>query len=220
MDTTQNLLTKTLALFVFLSLSNTSIAGEHNVIELAGRLNIVGSDGTPTNDVLGYGLVGHYQLSQEWYVGITLDISPEFDFERPATEVGIIQDPAVEDIDSVGNSTALIGFIERRYPNKSGNLLWFWNLGLGFANLDFEDATGPVQGGGAFNITTIADTETLITSSVGMQQRINDHWSARYAFSLDQHLADWTVTDSVSGNTAKIGNYAIYGIRIGMNYAF
>lgn len=220
MNITQSLISKTFSVVFILTLSSTSIASEHNSMELGARLNIVGSDGTPTNDMLGYGLVGHYQLTQEWYVGFTLDISPKFDFERTAAVVGIIQDPAVKDIDSVGDSTALTGFIERRYPSESGSLQWFWNVGLGFANVDFDNASGPVQGGGTFDITTNADTETLITSSIGMQQRINDNWSARYAFSYDQHLADWTVTDNISSATAKVSDYGIYGIRVGMNYAF
>jgi hypothetical protein len=123
-------------------------------------------------------------------------------------------------IDAVGTSIAISGFIERRYPSESVKFQWFWNVGAGLASLDFDNATGPVQGGGTFDISTSADTEFLITSSVGILQRINQNWSASYRFSLDQHIADWTVTDSVSGNTAKIDDYAIYGLRIGLNYAF
>ncbi len=214
------LLSKSLTLGFLLSLSNTLIAGEHNQMELAGRLNIVGSDGTPTNDMLGYGLVGHYKLSNDWYVGFTLDYSPNFDFENTAAVVGIVQDPAVDAIDSVGSSSALTGFIERRYSSESVNFQWFWNIGAGFATLDFKNATGPVQGGGSFDISTQADTEILITSSIGMQQHINQNWSARYTLSYDQHLADWTVTDSISSATAKVSDYAIYGLRIGLKRRF
>jgi len=218
----RNKLLQTLALAFLLTLSNSLMADQHSRWELGANFNIVGSDGDPTNDMLGYGLIGHYQLSNDWYTGFVLDISPEFDFERTASAAGIVQDPTVEVIDAIGNSTAITAFIERRYPSESGNFQWFWNVGGGFANVDFDNATGPTAGGpfSTFDISTRADTEILITSSVGMQQRINNNWSARYAFSLDQHFADWTVTDSVSGNTAKVGDYAIYGLRVGMNYAF
>ena len=220
MNITQRLLSKALTLAFILPITNSLIASDSGGMELGGRLNIVGSDGTPTNDMLGYGLIGHYHLSNNWYLGLTLDISPEFDFEHTAAVVGVIQDPAVKVIDAVGTSSALTGFIERRYPGASGNFLWFWNVGAGFANVDFDNVTGPVQGGGTFDISTSAETEILLTGSVGLQQRIDENWSARYTFSLDQHFADWTVTDSVSGNTAKIDDYAIYGIRLGMNYRF
>ena len=220
MNITLGLISRILLTVFVLFLSPNLMASEHNTVELAARLNIVGSDGTPTNDMLGYGLVGHYKLSNEWYAGFTLDISPNFDFERTAAVVGITQDPSVEVIDAIGTSTALSGFIERRYQSESGNFQWFWNVGAGMAKLDFDNATGPVQGGGNFDISTIADTEILITSSIGMQQQINDNWSARYSFSYDKHLADWTVTDSISSATAKVGDYAIYGLRFGLNRRF
>lgn len=209
-----------MAIVYLLLVSNVLMANEHSKWELGANFNIVGSDGTPTNDMLGFGFVGHYQLSNDWYTGFVLDYSPDFDFEHTAAVVGVVQDPAVKVIDAIGTSTAITAFIERRYPSESGKFQWFWNVGGGFANVDMGNATGPVQGGGTFNITTSAGTETLITGSVGIQQRINENWSARYAFSLDQHFADWTVTDLVSGNTAKVGDYTIYGLRLGMNYAF
>lgn len=220
MNIPQKLLLPAVAIILVLPVSNPSAADEHSPWELGGNYNIVGSDGTPTNDMLGFGFVGHYKLSDDWYTGFVLDYSPDFDFEHTARVVNVVQDPAVKVIDAVGTSTAITAFIERRYPSESGNYQWFWNVGAGFANVDFDNATGPVQGGGTFDISTNAGTETLVTGSIGMQQKINQNWSARYAFSLDQHFADWTVTDSVSRNTAKVGDYVIYGIRVGMNYAF
>ena len=205
---------------IILSLSNSLMANEHSQMEITGRLNIVVGNGKPTNDIPGYGLVGHYKLSDGWYVGLTLDHSPAFDFERTSSIVGITQDPAVKDVDAVGTMTQFTAFFEKRYPNEAGNLQWFWNLGAGFASVDFDDVSGPVQGGGTFDITTSTDTEPLITASVGVQQRLNESWSARYSLDLEHHFANWQLTDRVSSNTGTIDDYSLYGIRLGINYAF
>ena len=95
---------------IILSLSNSLMANEHSQMEITGRLNIVVGNGKPTNDIPGYGLVGHYKLSDGWYVGLTLDHSPAFDFERTPSIVGITQDPAVKDVDAVGTMTQFTAF--------------------------------------------------------------------------------------------------------------
>ena len=57
--------------------------------ELGGHANIVGSYGTPTNDILGFGVALRRPLGDGWFVGINLEHSPVFDFEVPARIVGI-----------------------------------------------------------------------------------------------------------------------------------
>ena len=51
--------------------------------EISTRVNIVGSSGKPTNDVLGVGISLHQRLDDDWYIGYNLDHSAKFDFERP-----------------------------------------------------------------------------------------------------------------------------------------
>jgi len=208
-----------LGLFL-ISILNVSYADDGEFVSLMPRLNIVGSSGKPTNDVLGFGLVGHYQYSKEWFLGIALDHSPEFDFERTASRVGLKQDPNVADIDATGTLLQISAFVERRYPNDAGDINYFWTLGAGISEIDMDDVSGPLDGGGQFDITTKTGTELVIIGSVGLQQRINANWSARYAFSIDHHFADWKLRDRNSGNTGTIDDFALYGLRLGLTYRF
>ena len=164
--------------------------------------------------------MGHYQYSEAWYLGVAIDYSPSFDFERTAQSVGLQQDPNVDPIDAIGTHLMISAFAERRYPNSSGDIEYFWSLGAGINDIDMDDVQGPLAGGGSFNISTETDTELVIISSIGLQQKINKNWSARYAFSVDHHFADWKVKDNISGNTGSIDDYGIYGLRLGLGYQF
>ena len=203
-----------------LTFSNISYSDNGEFVSITPRLNLVGSSGKPTNDILGFGLIGHYQYSKEWYLGVAIDHSPEFDFEKTAQRVGLQQDSNVADIDAIGSHLMISAFAERRYPNSSGDIEYFWSLGAGINDIDMDDVKGPLEGGGNFDISTETDTELVIVSSIGLQQKINENWSARYAFSLDHHFADWKVKDNISGNTGSIGDYGIYGLRLGLGYQF
>ncbi|MDH3447590.1 MAG: hypothetical protein OER87_05790 [Gammaproteobacteria bacterium] len=85
-----------------------------SLYEVTPRLNIVGSSGKPTNDVLGYGVAPHRKLNDEWYLGFGLDYSPSCDFERTPRIVGIAQDPGVKTIDAKGTMTMITLVAERR----------------------------------------------------------------------------------------------------------
>jgi len=188
--------------------------------EISPRLNIVGSSGKPTNDVLGYGVTIHRKMNDEWYMGISLDHSPSFDFERTPRIVGISQDPAVKTIDAKGTMTMITLLAERRYPGESDNIKWFWNLGAGVNDVKVDDVRGPVEGGGTFDIVTSTDTEVVLLGGAGLIHDFSEAWSARYEITAEHHSADWKVMDRVSGNTATIDDYAIYGVRVGMTYRF
>jgi len=185
--------------------------------ELSGRLNIIGGSGKPTNDVLGYGLSLHRRLNQDWYLGINLEHSPEFDFERPSKLVGIRSD---SEIDAVGTMTILTVVAERRYMLESRGWIAFWNLGAGFGEIDLDNAAGDIRGGGSYDIETDVDTEVILTGSAGWMQQLGEHWSARYAFSAEHHSGDWELRDRTSGSTGKIDDYELYGLRLGLNYRF
>ena len=90
---------------------------------------------------------------------------------------------------------------------------------LGYV-IDVDDVSGPLEGGGTFNITTDAGTETLLGIKLGIRQSLGDYWSANYALRYDYHLADWNVTDTISSSTTDIGNYSTYGILVGVSRKF
>ncbi len=177
--------------------------------------NIVGSSGEPSNDVLGIGLIGGYELKNSWFVDVELILS-EADFERPWKVLGLEQDPSVATIDAVYSSTILMVQLGKNIKGGSSAFDWYWSAGLGFNSLDVDDVAGPLQGGGNFNITTDAGTETLLRVKAGIKHHLSDNWDMNYALRFDYRLADWSVTDTISGTTAKIDNYATYGILIGV----
>jgi hypothetical protein len=185
--------------------------------ELSGRVNIVGANGTPSNDILGIGIVLHRRLSDEWYLGFGLDNATEFDVERPNEELDIDSDG---EIDALGTMNMFSVVAERRYALESENWTGFWNLGAGIADIDVDKVDGDVEGGGRFDIEIEADTETVLLGSVGALQRLGEHWSARYELTFEQHFADWSIKDNVSGRTDSYDDYTVYGLRVGMNYRF
>ena len=185
--------------------------------EISGRLNIVGSYGTPTNDVLGYGFSVHRRLNDDWFLGVNLEHSPEFDFEIPSRIVGI---RGTEQVDAVGSMTLLTVVAERRYLMESQKWSWFWNLGGGIAVVDMDDADGDRVGGGTYEIKTSADTELVIVGNLGLIQHLGKNWSARYELTSELHSASWDVEDRISGATGDIDDYEILGLRVGMTYGF
>ncbi len=192
-------------------------AGTDGMYELSGRLNIVGANGTPSNDILGFGVILHRKLSDEWYLGFSLDNSTDFDVERSNEELNI---DSVGEVDGLGTMNMVTVVAERRYMLDSEGWIGFWNLGGGIADIDVDDADGDVKGGGTFDIEIDADTETVLIGSVGAMQRLGQHWSARYEATLEQHFADWEIKDKVSGKTDSYDDYTVYGLRVGLNYRF
>lgn len=201
-----------------LALSSQSLyADNSDRYELNFRGNIVGSHGKPTNDVLGVGLTVYRKLSDEWYLGINLDHSPEFDFETPGDLLGI--DTASE-VDAIGTMITITAVAERRFELDSENWSGFWSLGGGINEVDLDDADGPIKGGGSYDIETSTDTELVLVASAGWIQQINRQWSARYAFTYEYHFADWEFRDKISGAEDTIDDYDLYGLRIGLDYRF
>ncbi len=185
--------------------------------ELSGRLNIVGANGTPSNDILGFGVILHRKLSDDWYLGFSLENATDFDVERPNEELDI---DSVSETDALGTMNMFTVVAERRYMLGAEGWIGFWNLGAGIADIDVDDADGDVEGGGTFDIKIDADTEFVLIGSVGALQRLGEHWSARYEATLEQHFADWEIEDRVSGRTDSYDDYTVYGLRVGLNYRF
>ena len=204
-------------LFVLAFAPTILAAADDSRYELSGRLNLMGATGDPMNDILGYGFMLHRQLSDDWYLGFSVEHSSEFDAERPNEKLDI---DSVSETDAVGSMTMLTAVAERRYAMESSNWTWFWNLGLGVADFDFDNAEGDIEGGGRFDIKVEADAEAVLLGGIGLMQRLGENWSARYELGVEQHFADWKVTDEVTGATDSYDDYTVSGARIGLNYRF
>ena len=184
------------------------------------RFNIIGGTGKPTNDVLGYGVFGRYRLDERWTVGLGVDVSDEFDIERTPELVGLVQDPEAPVVDSKGSSEGLSAWVERRYGGDDRRLQWFWTAGVGVNSVDVEDQASPLAGGGSFDIAIDAGTEWVASASVGLRVRVGERFLFEPALRLDQHFADWDITDRVSGATASIDDYLLKGVHLAFAYRF
>ena len=58
------------------------------------------ADGEPANDIPGFGLQFRYALNDSWAVGAGI-ARTEYDFETPASILGIVQDPSIEPVDTL-----------------------------------------------------------------------------------------------------------------------
>ncbi len=184
--------------------------------ELSPRLNIVGGSGRPTNDILGFGVALQRRLDNGWIIGFNVDYSPEFDFEEPNRIVGIRRESGSGEVDAVGTMLMLTVVGEQRYSLERPGWSAFWQIGGGIAEIDMDDADGPVQGGGSFDIETDVDTELILLAGTGFIQAIGERWSARYELTYEYHAGGWDLRDRVSGNTGEIDDYDIYGLRLGL----
>ncbi len=170
-------------------------------------------DGIPANDIISYGIYTHYQFSNGFLLGLALDISG-YDFEGPAQIVGVTQNLSLKTIDASAQATNITAWYEQRGAS------WYWRAGLGVGIVDVDDVSGPVQGGGTFNIKTDASTEYLLLGGVGYRYKFNQNWGLDSYFGLNHHIADWKVRDTVSGRTGTVGGYTDYSIQLGIDYSF
>jgi hypothetical protein len=189
--------------------------------EVGVRAGIVVANGEPANDITYGGLVLKYALSPDTLVGLSID-RQEFDFERPWALLGLQQDTvaAPEDIDSKATATLFRAFYERRYGAPAGRWRWYWNVGLGFAKPEVPTVSGPVAGGGTFVIRTEPGTEWVPSVGAGLLWQLSTRASVDLGATIDHHIADWKVTDTVSGRTAKVKSYTAGGLQIGLSVRF
>jgi len=59
--------------------------------------------------------------------------------------------------------------------SDNSNLDWFWSAGLGINSIDVDDASGPLQGGGNFNVTTTVSSEALFGIKGGLIHHLSDN---------------------------------------------
>ena len=184
--------------------------------EIGGRIDVRLGSGKPTNDIPGAALLGRYALARPgWFVGVALDNSPEFDIEYPLDDLGL-DGP---DEDSVGTSTMVMAFAERRFGDSVG-VQPFATLGLGINSIDVDPFTGTLDDGSAFDVRIDAGTETVLEGTVGVRYAFGPNWSVSASALLQHRLADWTIEDLDSGRIAKVGDYTVHGAYFGANYRF
>ena len=187
--------------------------------DLGLRANLLGADGEPANDIPGYGLFGHYRLSDRWRLGFAVDTA-EYDYEQPARILGLDQDESLEPIDVKAESTTASAWVERLFGQPEGRTEWYLGAGVGFASVDVPDASGPLQGGGRFDIRTEVDTEIVAQLLAGVRRRIGQRWALDFALRADQHFATWELRDQVSGRTSTVGDYFAWGGSLGLSFRF
>ena len=180
------------------------------------RYSVLTAGGEPTNDQMGAGLFGRYRLNDDWLVGFTID-AMSGDFETPYKLFGAT---SPEEIDTTVDSTIVTAWIDREYGRPDRKLRWFWAAGLGFTSPDVDDVSGPLTGGGTFDITTDAGSETLLSLAGGFRWRFSKRFGLDAGLRVDQHFADWTLTDRVNGATASLDDYTAYGANLGFHIRF
>ncbi len=203
-----------LTLAILLCAASASFAGDGK-FDLGLRANLVGGNGKPTNDILGSGLFGHYRLNEKWRIGFALDHSGEFDVERTASLLGLVQDPAEPEIDSIGTSTEIKVWAERVYARPHSRWEKFWLAGLGTNSVDVDPLQGTLLSGERFDITTDVSSEFVLVLGVGVRRWFKGDWGIETTLSFDRHLADWNYLDRVSGATGTTDDYTLRGARIG-----
>lgn len=197
-----------------------ALPAEGGRLELGLRANVMGADGEPTNDQLGAGIVGRYRLNDRWSLGASLDRATGFDVELPARFLGLDADPAVGEIDASATATQVLVWMERRYGRRESRLEWFWGLGAGAVTTDVDPVSGPLVGGGSFDIVQDVGTELVAASLAGLRVRLGRAWLLEAALRADQHFTDWTIRDRVSGAAGEFDDYLVRGISLGVGYRF
>ena len=92
--------------------------------------------------------------------------------------------------------------------------------GLGYTSPEIERVMGPVTGGGMFDITTEADSEAIVMAGIGVRRPFSRHWRWEVVLRFDHHVADWTLTENVSGMTGTIDDYTTRGLQFAVTYGF
>ncbi len=210
----KNLIKVIIALLTLAGLSNAAYAND-DTYSLGVRGNVMLEDGVPANDMLGFGLYGKYYLEDNWAIGYGID-AYSYDFENTAEFVGL---EGTKIIDAKVSSTMISAWAEKSYK-WSENTRWFWNAGAGINDVSVDPVTGTLTGGGTYLINTDAGTEFVLLASLGTTWRFSKNWGTEISAHIEQHFADWKVTDSSSGATKTLDSYTPMGIQFGINYYF
>ncbi len=201
---------------LFGSLGASSVHAEDRRWDVGIRAIMVSAGGEPTNDQMGGGIFVRFRLNEKWLVGASVD-ELSGDFERPYLHFGTT---SPEEVDATADSTIVSGWVEREYGNRDRKLRWFWNAGLGFTSPDVADISGPLTGGGTFDITTDAGSETLLSVGGGLRRGFAKWFGFEVEVQADQHFAEWKLTDRDNATTATLDDYLTWGINLGLRVTF
>lgn len=189
--------------------------------EFGLRSGVLIGSGKPANDLLFNGIKAIYRLDAESGVGLSID-RLSFDFERPQSVLGIEQDKSLvpKDIDAKAKATLISVFYERRYATAGSPWSWNWNAGLGFASPSVRRASGPAAGGGSFDVGTDAGREYVPSVGLGAKYSLSNGLHFEAGLNLNRHIANWKVTDAVSGRSGRVRDYTTTGLSLGLGYRF
>ena len=123
-------------------------------------------------------------------------------------------------IDADGTSTVLGGLIGREYGDANTGWRWFWSLGLGVGIPNVDDISGPIDGGGTFDLDIDAGTEIQLLSTLGTSYYFTSKWSASFTARVEHHFMDIRITDRVSGAETSIDSQTPVGAYLSLNYRF
>lgn len=205
-------------MFVGIILIAVSQGFAQDRFDLGVRAAATVANGKPANDILSAALFGHYRWSDRWALGFAID-SAAYDVERPAEIIGLRQDPSVDVIDADAESTTVSAWVERLY-SPGGRTESFLGAGLGVASVDVLDASGPLAGGGTFDISTDAGTEVVVSIVGGWRLRMGSRLMLELGLRADDHFADWKLEDRVSGTKGTVDDYFTYGAQVGVLFRF
>ncbi len=195
------------------------MAGEQP-FDLGLRFNILVGNGNPTNDVVGYGMHGHYSFNDSWRLGYSLDYVEEFDIERSPGFLGLVTAESIGVIDSKGTSTGVRIWGERMLGDPSRRGRFFVGAGLGYDSIDIDPVSGPLEDGGTFDVVIDAGGQLLVTSSFGWRFDVGRRNALEVALRAERHFADWQVLDRVSGARTTVDDYTLTGIHFGWLFRF
>lgn len=196
-----------------------SVASPAIEVEVGPRAMVSIAGGEPANDIMSAGVYAKFRLSERWRIGTAIDFAA-YDFERPAKLVGLRQDESVGVIDADTSAMIVSTWVEQWFGGEDNKWRWFWTGGIGFSSPDVDDAMGPLEGGGTFNITTDPGTETILSVGGGVRRAISKRWAFDLGLKADHHIADWEVMDRVSGNRGTVDSYTAWGAYGGLTYRF
>ena len=193
-----------------------AIAAQESRFELGLRGVVLLGKGTPSNDMIGEGLIGRFALSEAWRLGVALD-SVTFDYETPNKTLAI---PATNVVDGTNSWQRVSVLVERRFDGDR-RWSWHWLAGLGHADVDaVSNVRGQRADGGTFDIATTADDELHVFAGGGAHREIKRRWLLDATLTVEHHDTHYELVDLVSGARGTIGAQTVYGIALGMSYRF
>lgn len=183
------------------------------------RYAVVNGGGKPTADMPNVGVAAHYAFHPSWRAGFGVD-KVEFDLEGPAEYLGLEQDPGVDTIDSKVKGVLVTAWVRQDVRLGTSPVTWFWSAGLGVSAADAEDVSGPLAGGGTFDVRTDTGSDWMGTVTTGIGWGFAKRWRLDAALRYDHYLADWTFLDRTSGATATLDTFSAPGAQLAIVYRF